>query len=185
MADVGQELILGMVCPHGLISFILGLDGGLAQGAGVFQQLQAHGVQRLFQLTQFVTPLWGLAAEPQRFNQCVQVKPGGVVGNRFQVTGKGEPNNDQKPESAQHHDHRLEQQCEQRPVHQLVVDGFHRRRHRQGAHGFRVVEGRAIEHQGEGLADHPAIRIGTRVELLASGCDHPGMLDNRNGAHVI
>ena len=35
------------------------------------------------------------------------------------------------------------------------------------------------------MADHPAIRIGTRVELLASGCDHPGMLDNRNGAHVI
>ena len=63
MADVGEELVFCMVCPHRFIPFILGLDGGLAQGAGVFQQLQAHGVQRLFQFAQFVAPLWALASK--------------------------------------------------------------------------------------------------------------------------
>ena len=49
VADVGQELVLGMVGADGFVAFVTGFQGVLAQGAGVFQNLQAHAVQGLLQ----------------------------------------------------------------------------------------------------------------------------------------
>ena len=49
VADVGQELVLGMVGADGFVAFVTGFQGVLAQGVGVFQNLQAHAVQGLLQ----------------------------------------------------------------------------------------------------------------------------------------